>query len=174
MNTTAKSLIKAILEDDYSLISIPIIHDYFGLHNGKNINMLFGLYGELIQAKGVSLDLLHNCFITNRLDILINSKFKYNSCGYYEYYSNNHIVIGKTFVLSKNTNYIEHMIIYDDNYCPNCNCNNYITDKLYISPPDCFKCFKVICKKCSIYNKTNNSYKCKTTCIGKGIFDDIK
>jgi hypothetical protein len=85
MNTTAASLINSITTNSHDLSS-PVLIDYFGMNNINNttsMNIIYNLYSSLINDKGVNVELLHNCYLTNRLDSLIHKKFTYNRTPYY-------------------------------------------------------------------------------------------
>ena len=98
---------------------IPTLDDYFGkyINDPENFIIIFGIYQCLVKFKGVDKKLLHKCYLANRLDDLINIKFKHAPTGYYKKYINNKIIIGNTNLLSKKDN---TFVINDDSYCPDC------------------------------------------------------
>ncbi len=175
--TTANLLVK--IAKGVEKLCVPVLADYFGrpLPNweDKNVLTIMGVYEGLIKYKGVSEELLYQCYICNRLDELIHKKYKNNKSEYYETFVANKIEIGKTRLLefddtdSGEEEYmmsLKNLEIYDDNHCPSCNHNCYADN--YVFPPDCCNCFRFICKKCSILNKKKFAYKCYDCSCYKG------
>ena len=148
MSTSAKYLIKAcyidILPDD----NISVIVDYFGTHNNsndENMFIIFGIYQWLIKIRGIKENILHKCYLTNRLDELIHKMYKHKSSGYYEMFKKNNIKIGDTNLMyRKKTKVFE---ILDDDHCPYCKTKGYITENKSINM-DCPVCLQFICKNC--------------------------
>lgn len=110
-NTSAGELVKIILEG-LSEIPIPILADYFGENNinSKNIDIIRGIYTDLIKTRGISASFLHKCFLTGRLDELIFKKYKNRSLEFYQDYVSNNIKIGITFRLLMKMDNKENLI----------------------------------------------------------------
>lgn len=182
-----------ILFDYNCKITFGVHHDYIGIHNNddiqenedeenktiSNYNIILGLYRGL-QHKGISKDLIHNCFQTNRLDKLMHNKYTFNTSGYYEMFKEKNIKIGNTFydLRSSEDEYdeIEEMELFDDDHCPNCNKIGYITNKNSLAfiqniDNDCGCCGKMLCKYCSVPMLDENSEYCSHIsfdCINNG------
>jgi len=174
MKTTAHELFYG------NQITTPVLVDYFGdnIGNDETINIIMGVYKGL-RLKGVSAELLHKCFMANRLDELIHKKYTHQKSRYYKGFVDCNIVIGKTCYLPDTpedlgiydendeligyrTETLENFEILDDNHCPSCKHVNYFTEN-YIqeAPPDCAFCGKPLCEKCkSRYNEKECSYVC--------------
>jgi hypothetical protein len=152
---TAEILVNAMTEGDN--ITGPVYADFFRTKNNDDFETLYGLYKGLIRYRGVSDELLNKCLLSNRLEELIHKKYKNRSSGYYNNFKimleNGYRLDG--FMSGKNKEAFE---IYDDDHCPNCNAQNYIGN--YVSPPDCYICFKIICTKCSKYNRKKYGFAC--------------
>ena len=83
--------------------NIPTIVDYFGdFTDEKTFSLLFGVYQGLIEYKNVRLNLLHMCFLSNRLDELIHKKFTDRPSGYYEKFKDQNLIIGNTNLIKTN------------------------------------------------------------------------
>jgi len=161
-------------------IGCAILLDYFGIDTSKilvidvqdKINILYGIYEGLIKFKGCDEFLLDKCLKFNKLDELINIKYKSCKSGYYQNLISNKISIGNTYkslfnidgdLIDKNNVIIyKKFIILDDDYCPNCNTDGFITKKNAISyqgcVPDCKKCCILICKNCSYTDNDEEPY----------------
>ena len=71
MTATIDILFDNILKlDDLQELSHQVICDYFGIQNKENMYIIYGIYRTLIIVKGVSKQLIENCYLTNRLDEL--------------------------------------------------------------------------------------------------------
>ena len=126
---------------------IPTIIDYFGdFTDKKTLPLLFGVYQGLIKYKNVTSDLLHMCFLSNRLDELIHKKFTHKPSGYYQKFKDQNLIIGNTNLL--NTKNKKTFEIYDDDYCPYCNTKGFLTNNNTLNI-DCTECYKFLCKKCA-------------------------
>lgn len=169
-------------------ISLSVLHDYFGidnLNNSDNINIIYGIYAGLIKYKSVNKELFENCFITNRLDELIHVKYTFRKSSYYDMFCEKRIKIGNTYFNLKTNEEndtiedIEYLPITTDDYCPTCNIAGYVTKNNYDTncPPDCFKCFKFVCKLCSNFDEDNYSricYMCESPNIKIAILNKIR
>lgn len=125
------------------MIAIPLIADYFGLHNKKYESTLMGIYQGLFKY-GTTEEVIEQAAKCGKLDELIHKVYKNRETGYYKEFCDNNIVIGRTLLFVS-----ENELIYDNNCCPNCETKNFENNKVN-GPPDCYKCFKFICKFCSI------------------------
>jgi len=151
-------------------MSNSVLHDYFGNNNNYEIiSIILGLYAGLIKIKGIPKKLIENCFITNRLDELIHKKYKHHKSQYYKIFCEKNIKIGETYInLNEDDNkLIEKMEIYDDDYCPNCNIEGYITKENYKFPNykncnfvDCYLCYNNVCIFCSNYDTKKENFIC--------------
>jgi hypothetical protein len=144
----------------------PVYFDYFGIDNicNENEDTILGVYTGLIREKGISKELLENCFKTNRLDELIHQKHKFHVTVRYHKFCVKKMTIGKTY--TENGEDIQKLEILDDDHCPSCLKVGYITrencngaaGRIY----DCGSCFKIMCKLCSHYNDDEGTYFCNT------------
>lgn len=168
MSKTIDLLFDAISKD--TSIIAPVFADYFGVENDNHYGIIYGIYKGLIKYKGVSKQLIENCFLTNRLDELIHKKYTYHKSGYYEDFCKNNIKIGNTYFNLEEDNVDDNnkLTIHTDDYCPSCDIIGYYTKTNYklneFAPPDCFKCGNFICKLCSNYDKNDDiciCYKCE-------------
>ena len=74
-DTTAKELMKCCLSG--VIPSIPVIADYFGNAETEiDLIIVLGIYKGLVKYKSVNLELLNNCFHSNRLDELVHARYK--------------------------------------------------------------------------------------------------
>jgi hypothetical protein len=185
MSKTIDLLFKNILTGDR--IHSAVIHDYFGIHNAIDDNkysIIYGIYAGLIKYKGISKDLLENCYMTNRLDELIHKKYTYHKSKYYESFINKNISIGETY-FNLDDNQQKKMIILTDDYCMSCNTFGYYTKQNYKilypslqnyldcpAPTDCFICGNNICKMCSNYDNKEQAFICYM-CENKNIILSI-
>jgi hypothetical protein len=151
---------------DVEELTPSVLIDYFGyenIDNNTNLNILLALYIGLIKHKGISKQIIENCFMTNRLDEMIHKKYTHNKSSYYINYCVKNIKIGNTYV-NNETISIEELNILTDDYCSNCCKIGYITQnncngdagRIY----DCCKCFQFICNQCSHYSNEKMSYIC--------------
>jgi len=154
---TAYALKKGVYNwDNFTYIPTTVLHDFFGktnIENDDNINIIFGIYIDLIKSKGISVNLLNKCFLSNRLDELIHKKFTYHTSGYYDLFKKNNLVIGKTFYGISNYDYFE---INNDDYCSFCQIKGQYTKEYYFGTgcgTDCFYCYNKVCKKCAYFDE---------------------
>lgn len=147
-------------------IVIPVIYDYFGIHNTKNIDIIHGVYEGLIKYMGVSKEIIYNAYKTNKLDKLIHEKYNNRPSDYYQEFCNKKIIIGNTYLIdddidssNEDDDNTDQSNIQKNNRCPTCNSDGYKEN--VVGPPDCYKCGNWICKKCSIYSKKEYGYRCK-------------
>ena len=154
MNKSIDLLYDNINNGYLAILDKSVLNDYFGNQiNPANNEIIYGVYESLIILKGVSKNLIENCYMTNRLDELIYKKHIHNKTDYYNLFNENKIIIGATFFYDNKTTKID---IYDDNHCPSCNVNNY----LKLSSFECYKCLNTICELCNYYDDKLNIYTC--------------
>lgn len=177
MITSSELLIKHFTPICKSLndLSICLITDYFGesIDDDENVKDLFYIYKFLIEHQMVNEKILHNCFLTNRLDELIIKKFEHlPNKTTYRYFQNKY-KIGDTYIGTSN---IDKLTIDNDN-CSNCMSNGFITNQNWnlgdnFFGADCEFCCKKICKICGCYNEKNqnwNCYECNNSSLEKNI-----
>ncbi len=147
MNKSIDLLYDNINNGYLAILDKSVLNDYFGNQtNLANNEIIYGVYESLIILKGISKNLIENCYMTNRLDELIYKKHIHNKTDYYKLFNENKIMIGATFFYDNKTTKID---IYDDNHCPSCNSTNYLNLKSY----ECYKCLNTICELCNYYDE---------------------
>ena len=95
--------------------------------------------------KGVSIDLLQNCFLTDRLDKLVHKKFKHRPSYYYKDFCDNKLNTKTMYGKEEN---IDEMEILSGGHCPRCETKGYHTQNNRTGLIDCSRCFKLMCKFC--------------------------
>lgn len=154
MNKSIDLLYDNINNGYLAILDKSVLNDYFGNQiNPANNEIIYGVYESLIILKGVSKNLIENCYMTNRLDELIYKKHIHNKTDYYNLFDENKIKIGATFFYDNKTTKID---IYDDNHCPSCNSLNPNNLKTY----ECYKCLNTICELCNYYDEKLKIYTC--------------
>ena len=156
MPTTAKILYDCCLRDECP--PIPVVVDYFGnsLDSEMKQGLVLGVYEGLVKTKGVSVELLDNCFRTNRLNQLVHEKYKRRPSPHYKMFCKASIDLNASCALLEETEG-NGMKIYDDNFCPNCETEGYITERFGAGYIDCEKCLQLMCQHCC-----GDYGKCKT------------
>lgn len=162
---TIDILYASVLGDE--LATISVIHDYFGIANldSTKICIIYGVYQGLIKQKGISKQLIEQCFINNRLDELIHKKYTYHKSDSYTQFVENQIRIGDTFI--KMDNVVNEFTILDDNYCPGCEREGYITNNNFqiiesmCIYGNCKKCQIGVCKHCGTYDACERDFVCR-------------
>ena len=156
---TAESLVRSINRDE--MPTLPVVVDYFGatISNDAHMDILHGVYVGMVRHKFVTAELLHNCFLTNRLDELIRAKHVHAKSDYYRQLVDNRIQVGRTCLLPSR---VTRLPITDDDHCPSCNAVGYFREGNKIAgPPDCEVCFKGLCKLCDmVLNDDKTGYIC--------------
>ena len=143
---------------NYTEIPTSTLMSFFGLRNmvdEKKLNIIFGIYIGLIKHQLISLKLLENCYLSNRLDELIKKKHQFNKTGYYEMFRKNKIVIGNTNPNGKKSLFPDE--IKNDDYCPYCDHIGFITKHNFLNI-DCNECFVFLCKHCADMDCVNGYY----------------
>ena len=125
MPTSASLLVASCLRDEFEL-SMPVLADYFNIKSTEEeLYLTWCVYLGLVKYKGVSADLLHKCFLANRLDELIHKKFRYNKTDYDKMFAKRNLQIGQTNLLDGS----DHSFpILDDDHCPYCSSIGYLTN----------------------------------------------
>lgn len=138
------------------------LHDYFfNIESDEHQNVAYGVLKGLFLM-GIPKTLIHNCFLTNRLDELVDKKYKNRESKYYELFKQKNIKFGKTCLLPV---HVDDFEIYDSDHCPSCNQPGFLTINYpHGATPDCYVCCKQGCKMCSRIDKANCSYVC-LSCI---------
>jgi len=70
--STSTDLVKFCLRDDFP-DTFCVMVDYFNNNHNQHL-LIYAIYQDMIKNRGVDSDLLHKCFIANRLDELISKK----------------------------------------------------------------------------------------------------
>jgi hypothetical protein len=97
MNRSIDLLYDNINNGYLAILDKSVLNDYFGNQiNPEHNEIIYGVYESLIILKGVSKNLIENCYMTNRLDELIYKKNIHKKSSYYELFHKNNIKIGKT------------------------------------------------------------------------------
>jgi hypothetical protein len=123
----------------------------------KKTGVVLGVYQGMINYKSLDADTLHNCLLSNRLDELVHKQYKFRKSGYYKMFCDMNISLKNRFDLGgfPKSQWIE---LFDDNHCPNCKSEGYITEDKHGGYIDCCRCFKMMCKNC--YGKKGICKKC--------------
>ena len=101
MKTSASELIESCWRD-LKDFPPPVFFDYFNFKfTDEEIGIVFGIYQGLVKYRGVDEQLLHKCFMANRLDELIHKKYNYKSPGYYELFKQKNLQIGRNNLLTE-------------------------------------------------------------------------
>ena len=169
MNKTIDLLFHNINNDYLANLEKTVINDYFGCQDENNNEIIYGIYEDLITIKGITKKLIENCYMTNRLDELIHIKNIHKKSNYYDLFCKNNIKIGKTFFYDNKTILLD---LFDDNHCPTCNMNNYLTSNIINT--ECSICLNNMCKLCCFDDNNDNiCYKCKNPNLEASIYNKI-
>ena len=77
---------------------LPVVSDFFGLHNVEHLNIILGIYQGMLKIKGMDKSIVEKAFKKNQLDKLIHDSYKvYGISGYYRMFCEKDIKIGKTY-----------------------------------------------------------------------------
>ena len=148
---STKDSYQACMRDDWP--PLPTIVDFFGdairTPSPEVKAIVLGVYQGLVFHKTVSIELLHNCMITNRLNELVHAKYKHQPTGYYDAFCQMGIDLNhKVNIKALFHKDIEELPILDDDHCPNCEKPGYITENNPAGLIDCAKCLRTMCKFC--------------------------
>ena len=146
MTRTSDILVECCMRDE--IPPLPVLADYFGdiYNDDDKVNIVFGVYVGLVKYKNVGSDLLHNCFLSNRLNELMQQKFKYSKSGYFQKFNDLDIDLTTNTCLSP-IKQCKYLPIYDDNFCPLCLTEGYYLEKKAVGI-DCEKCLYMMCTSC--------------------------
>jgi hypothetical protein len=154
-----------------------IICDYFGFHNLENMDIILGIYQDLIKHKGITSNELNKALKNKKLNELIHAKYKNQKSKYYNEFCEKNINVGVSLEkLEDDSDNNSEFEITDDDHCPNCGekgylKNNYPND----SAPDCKECLKDICKICSHYkNYERICFQCYSSDNTDNLLKNIK
>ena len=150
--TTAQELYNCCFED--IMPSLPVITDFFGDTPEEHLYIVFGVYQGLVKRKGISVELLFHCYLSDRLTELVHAMYKHEKTHYYNMFCELNINLKDqcpSFILPT-----EHWKdIPNDDYCPNCNHKGFITSNFRFNR-DCRRCYKLVCSHC-VYNEEEDS-----------------
>ena len=151
-DTNAKELVECCFRDE--LPSFPVIADYVGnAESHEDITTVFGVYQGLVLKKDVDVELLNNCFHTNRLDELVHARFKVQPTGYYDMFKAANIMLKDPFASlgsllgEEGLAQTELLPIYTDDQCPVCGQDGFITEGKRTGA-ECTKCLCYVCDDC--------------------------
>ena len=154
MTNTAEILYDCCLSD--VIPPLPVLSDYFGSARGvPEICVVLGVYQGLIKQKGLTKELLENCFRTDRLNELVHMKYMHRKSGYYKQFRDLGIDLHTNTMLTCDT---EPMPIFDDDFCANCQTEGYLTENNRAGHIDCETCLQLMCRFC--YGKDGDCIKC--------------
>jgi len=145
-------------EDQFKIATLNyiIIGMYFaGIIQTEKQEILRRIYRTLFNAKGLTVELLANCYQTNRLNELIHKKFKFKPSIIYQRFCSE---IGYVRPLcSEPVDNAQCLEILDDDHCPTCNKKGFYTENRNISKR-CNECNNIMCISC--YGECNTCFKC--------------
>ena len=146
MSSTAQELYECCLRDEFP--SIPVLVDYFGnsISSLPRQGVVLGVYQGLVKTKGVTVELLESCFRTNRLNELIHAKFKHRQSGYYRKFCELGIDLNNEALWDARKE--RRLEILDDDFCPNCLHEGYVTEQFGSGYIDCERCLQLMCAHC--------------------------
>ena len=134
------------------LPTFPVIADYFGnAASNEDIMIVFGVYQGLVLRKDVDVELLNNCFHSNKLDELVHARFKVQPTGYYDMFKMRNIKLEPPFACLAALPKAEHLPIYTDDECPICGEEGFITEHKKTGA-ECTKCLCYVCNECFAYD----------------------
>ena len=143
---TAKMLAQCCYNDVFP--PLPVLVDFFGnARSEEEISIVLGLYQVLLKKKGVTVELLENCFKTNRLNELAHAKHHHGKSGYYKEFILKNIDL-RTVTCLDPLPVEEHMPILTDDYCPICNVKGYYS-KEHLMLMQCLRCLNWMCRMCN-------------------------
>lgn len=150
--TTAASLVRSLTSEEPLTLSVLV--DYFGMAavDEERLRVLLGVYEGMVRFKFVTAALLHNCFLTNRLDELIRVKHVHWRSGYYEELVARGIVVGRTCLARGRAQRVAPLPLLDDDHCASCGGAGYVTagNRSFGAAPDCERCFAGVCRLCVV------------------------
>ena len=146
MPRTADSLVYSCMSN-LSELSLPVLVDYFGrATTDEEIAIVLQVYRELIVEKGVDATLLHNCFLSNRLNEVVHAKNEYRPSNAYKVFREQNIDL-TTITCLDPIDECEWLSIQNDNCCPNCGVGGFHTDDSKYDKL-CTSCSRQMCCYC--------------------------
>ena len=146
MPRTADSLVYCCRNHSADL-SLPVLVDYFGrATTDEEITIVLQVYQELIVEKGVDAQLLHNCFLSNRLNELVHANNEYKPSNTYKVFCEQNIDL-TTIACLDPIDESEWLSIQNDNCCPNCGAIGFCTDDNRHDTM-CISCDRQMCCYC--------------------------
>ena len=145
MFNNARALIEFCRLDIHPNMSV--IADYFGrCMSEEEIAIVFKIYKELVNVKGVDQNLLHTCFLSNRLNDLVHIKNAYDPTDSYVQFRmlNIDLTPWRYVDAIAEEQWLE---ILTDDHCINCEIDGFFTDNNK-SDIDCYCCGKPLCCFC--------------------------
>jgi hypothetical protein len=131
-----------------------IVNKYLDMSNFSydNKQEIYKLFKGIIHYRNCPKELLIKCCENARLQELITKKLKRDVSDVKNWFINSKINLDNLLVNKNIKN--NDFIIYDDNYCPNCNSDGYITEENCLNI-DCPCCYVHYCRKC-VVDETQN------------------
>ena len=101
MPKTIDDLVNICMAD--TLPSIPVIADYFGLHNCEDnkIPIILGIYQKMLSPSAFNIDksIIEQAFLNNKLDELIHDTYQKNgTTGYYKIFCEKNITVNNIYL----------------------------------------------------------------------------
>ena len=145
-------------EDELKItpLSVIIIGMYFaGIIQTEKQEILRRLHRVMFKVKGLSVELLVNCYQTNRLNELTHKKFEHKQSITYQRYCNEirHLHPLCLDPLEEP----EYLEILSDDHCPVCNMKGFYSQNRNLSNK-CSECYNIMCISC--YGQCNKCFKC--------------
>ena len=157
--TTAQSLVESCLKDEP--VNMTVFLDYFGnARKSDHVTTVLGVY-QMMVYRGVTAELLHNCLLSNRLNELVHAMYKHKPTQYYLDFCKKKIdLTNKIYAALGDLPVDKWMVIYDNNHCPNCKAEGYITNKQEIQRM-CRECNRLVCLVCVADPNDEDACICK-------------
>lgn len=153
---TSLSLVSACRENRYP--SRAVFADYFGRCTTETeVDIVCEVYKDLIFEKGVEEQLLHNCFLSNRLNELVHIKNKHAPTRSYVRFRMNNIDLTTHTCLDPIPSE-EWLQVLSDDHCPRCSSVGYVTYESKFNKR-CEVCSKWMCGWC-IHEDEETCIKC--------------
>jgi hypothetical protein len=161
MSDSADILVQSI-NDDLMNFDDNTASD-FGFSNlePKLQGMLFGVYHIMVKRKNVDAELLRKCFISGRLDELIDKKNTHYKSMYYNELRKSVPILqtSNSDVSRERDEEIDLFVITDDDTCDVCHQKGLVS-KSHGNIIDCNVCYRIICHRC-IVGDPMDGYTCK-------------
>ena len=127
--------------------SLSVFNDYSGsCYTKTDIDIVYDVYKDLIFQKGVEEKLLHNCFLSNRLNDLMHIKnIHVPSRSYVRFRMRSLDLTTHACVCPIPSE--EWLQLLSDDHCPRCSSLGYITSEAKFDKV-CYICCKWMCGWC--------------------------